>query len=409
MAVPTPKVEIGFDLTETLTGPYFRLDDPISGRLDNADFGLGGTIFFDVTSMVRSIAIQRGKNRQLDQYDQGLANVVFNNNDRTFDPLNTSSPYYGQIIPKRQIRITSGSIIQFYGLIDDWNLFYEPNGDSSAAVACSDATGAFATQTIAGRTNTAQYSGQRLNTILDLPEINWPTSQRSIETGQMLLGADVIPDSTTAIAYMRLIEKSEPGSLFIGKAGDVVFKDRITAPSSGGLLLSDDGTGIPYTGMKVQYGSELLANEIVLKDYLSAQALAIDTDSIETYGIFNLTQTDLLVENQSDLDAMASFFAGKFSQPEYRFESVDVIVDQLTPIQQAAILNLELGDVIKIKFTPNNIPPAIEKYAEIIRIDNSVTVTSHIISLGFATQDFTVLVLDDLEFGKLDSGNALAF
>jgi hypothetical protein len=409
MAVPTPKVEIGFDLTDSLTGPYFRLDDPLYGQLDTSPYGLGGTIFFDVTNKVRSIAIQRGKNRQLDQYDQGLANVVLNNNDRTFDPLNASSPYYGQIIPKRQIRITSGGILQFFGLIDDWNFFYEPSGDSSAAVSCSDAIGAFATQTINVRTNTAQYSGERLNTILDLPEINWPTTSRSIETGQMFLGADVIPDATTALSYMRLIEKSEPGSLFIGKSGDVVFKDRITAPTSGGLLLSDDGTGIPYTGMKVQYGSELLANEIVLKDYQTNQATALDLESIGTYGVFNLTQTDLLVDAQPDLEQMASFFSNKYSQPEYRFESVNIIVDQLSPSQQAQILALELGDVVKIKFTPNNIPPAIEKYAEIIRIDNSVTVTSHIISLGFATQDFTVFVLDDLEFGKLDSGNALAF
>jgi hypothetical protein len=409
MSVPTPKVEIGFDLTDSLTGPYFRLDDLLYGQLDTSPFGLGGTIFFDVTSKVRSIAIQRGKNRQLDQYDQGLANVVFNNNDRTFDPLNTSSPYYGQIIPKRQIRISSGGIMQFFGLIDDWDLFYEPSGDSSAAVACSDATGAFATQTISARTNAVQYSGQRLNTILSLPEINWPDSERDIETGLMQLGADVVPDATTALTYMRLVEKSEPGSLFIGKTGKVIFRDRLTAPSSGGLVLADDGSGIPYTGMKVQYGSELLAKEIVLRDYQENQVTATDLESIGTYGIFNLTQTELLVEAQDELQQMAEFFANKFSQPEYRFESVDIIVDQLSPSQQAEILNLELGDVVKIKFTPNNIPPAIEKYAEIIRVDNSVTVTSHIISLGFATQDFTLLVLDDLEFGKLDSGNALAF
>ncbi len=409
MSVPTPKVEIGFDLTDSLTGPYFRLDDPVAGVLDNTEFGLGGTIFFDVTSKVRSIAIQRGKNRQLDQYDQGLANVVLNNNDRTFDPLNVSSPYYGQIIPKRQIRISSGGIMQFFGLIDDWNLFYEPSGDSSVAVSCSDAIGAFATQTISVRTNDVQFSGQRLDTILSLPEINWPETEREIETGQMEFGADVIPDSTTALAYMRLIEKSEPGSLFIGKTGKVVFRDRLTAPSSSGLVLADNGTGIPYTGMKVQYGSELLANEIVLKNYQSNEAVAIDADSIDTYGVFNLTQTDLLVDTVTELNEMASFFANKYSQPEYRFESVDIIVDQLSPSQQAQILNLELGDVVEISFTPNNIPPAIEKYAEIIRIDNSVTVTTHIISLGFATQDFTLFVLDDLEFGKLDSGNALAF
>jgi hypothetical protein len=409
MSVPTPKVEIGFDLTDSNTGPYFRLDDPIYGQLDYSPYGLGGTVFFDVTSKVRSINIQRGKNRQLDQYDQGLANIVFNNNDRTFDPEFTGSPYYGQIIPKRQIRISSGGIMQFVGLIDDWNLTYEPSGDSIVSAACSDAIGQFATQTIELRTNSAQYSGDRVNEILSLPEINWSIEQRDVETGQMLLGADTIADDTSALAYLRTIEKSEPGSFFISKGGNVVFRDRLTAATSGGLVLADDGTGIPYTGMRVQYGSELLANEIVLQNYANTEVIAIDTDSIGLYGVNNLTQTGLLVANQSDLGEMAVFFASKFAQPEYRFESVSVIVDQLATIQQAEILALELGSVVKIVFTPNGIAPAIEKYAEIIRIDHEITITNHVVSLGFATLDFTLFVLDDPEFGKLDSNNALAF
>jgi hypothetical protein len=409
MSVPTPKVEIGFDLTDSLTGPYFRLDDPVFGQLDTSPYGLGGTIFFDVTSKVRSINIQRGKNRQLDQYDQGLANVVFNNNDRTFDPEYAASPYFGQIIPKRQIRISSGGLVQFFGLIDDWNLTYDPSGDSIVAAACSDAISQFATQTIALRTNEQQFSGDRINTILNLPEINWSLDLRDVETGQMLLGTDTIPDDTSALAYLRTIEKSEPGSFFISKGGSVVFRDRTTAGTSGGLVLADDGTGIPYTGMRVQYGSELLANEIVLQNYLNNEVIAQDAESIAEYGVNNLTQTGLLVANQSDLGQMALFYANKFAQPEYRFESVEIIVDQLPTIQQAQILALELGSVVQIVFTPNGIPPAIEKYAEIIRIDHSVTITNHVVSLGFATLDFTLFVLDDAEFGKLDSNNALAF
>lgn len=409
MSVPTPKVEIGFDLTATASNAYFRLDDALAGQLDNPNYGLGGTILFDVTDKVRSVALRRGKNRQLDQYDQGLANIVFNNNDRTFDPEFTGSPYYGQIIPKRQIRISSGGIVQFFGLIDDWNLEYQPNGDSTVAAACSDAISQFATQTIALRTNSAQYSGDRVNTILSLTEIAWPVELRDVEAGQMLLGADTVADDTSALTYLRTIEKSEPGSFFVSKTGDVVFRDRLTAPTSGGLVLADDGTGIPYTGMRVQYGSELLANEIVLENYASLQVVALDSDSIALYGINNLTQTGLLAANQSDLGEMAVFYASKFAQPEYRFESVEVIVDQLSTEQQAQILALELGSVVKIVFTPNGITPAIEKYAEIIRIDHAITITNHVVSLGFATLDFTLLVLDDPEFGKLDATNALAF
>jgi poly-gamma-glutamate capsule biosynthesis protein CapA/YwtB (metallophosphatase superfamily) len=85
------------------------------------------------------------------------------------------------------------------------------------------------------------------------------------------------------------------------------------------------------------------------------------------------------------------------------------LVDELTAGQQNALLALELGDVVEIKFTPNQIPPAITKYAEIIRIDHNIDLNNHVLSLGFSTLDFALFVLDDAQFGKLDAGNALAF
>lgn len=410
MSQPVQKVEIGFDILSSGLGPYFILDDPIKGKLDNTEYLLAGVLFFDVTNLVQSVAIQRGKNRQLDQFDSGLANIVFNNNDRTFDPEYSLSPYAGQIVPKRQVRISSGGIVQFVGLVDDWNLSYEPNGDSIAAAACSDATSSFATQTLATRTNTEQKSGERINTILDLPEINWPASLRDIDTGLMTLGADVIPDNINALSYLRLVEQSEPGAFFIGKAGNVIFRDRIAAPTSAGITLADDGTGIPYQSLKVQYGSELLANEVVISSAITNnEAIALDLDSIDTYGIFNLTREDLLIASDTDVAELATFYANKYAQPEYRFESVEIIVDELSLADQQDLLGLEIGDVVSIKFTPNGISPAIEKFAEIIRIDNSIDLNNHIMSLGFSTLDFALFVLDDQQFGKLDAGNALAF
>jgi hypothetical protein len=410
MSQPTTKVEIGFDLTDSGTGPFFRLDDPIQGVLDNTSFVLGGELFYDVTNFVTSVSITRGKNRELDQYDQGLANIVFNNNQRTFDPEYGASPFAGQIIPKRQVRISSGGQIAFYGLIDDWNLQYEPNGDSIAAAACSDATASFASQTLFTRTNTAQKSGERINEILSLPEIDWPLSLRQIDTGQMTLGADTIADNTNALEYFRLIEQSEPGAFFIGKDGSVVFKDRITAPLTDGVTLSDDGTGIPYQTIRVQYGSELLANEIVLESSITTtQVVQQDLDSIEEYGIFNLTRTGLLIGDDTDLEELADFYSQKYSSPEYRFEAVDILLDELTTGQQEDLLALEIGDVVQIKFTPNQIPPAINKYAEIISVNHTIDLDNHILTLGFATLDFALFVLDDAQFGKLDSGNALAF
>ncbi len=407
MGVPAPVVQIGFDLVGA-NANLLTLDNLVKGKLNDPAYPLGGQIFYDVTDKVKSIATRRGKNRQLDEFDGGLANVVFDNNDRTFDPEYVNSPYYGQIIPKRAIRIFSGGQPRFQGVIDDWNLNYDPGGFSEAQAAASDAFTLFNTQTLPAGTATAQKAGSRVNAILDLPDVNWSSQDRTIDTGLTTLGADVFVEDTNVLEYLRTVARSEPGNLFIGKNGHVVFTDRNTAPTAGEVVLADDGTGIPYQGMKVVYGSELLYNEIVIGSDLAGTVVAQDTASIAEYGVLNLTQTGLLMSDPTYVQNLAIYYASKYSQPEYRFESVDIVIDELTDAQQQAILGLEIADFVTIKFTPNGISPAIEKIAEVIRIDDDITPESHVVSLGFATLDYFLLVLDDPEFHKLDRG-ALAF
>jgi hypothetical protein len=93
MSIPATTVEIGFDLS-ALGGPFFILDDPVQGVLDNTEYTLGGTLFYDVSEFVRNVSVRRGKSRQLDRFTAGVASVEFNNNSRAFDPENASSPFY---------------------------------------------------------------------------------------------------------------------------------------------------------------------------------------------------------------------------------------------------------------------------------------------------------------------------
>jgi hypothetical protein len=410
MAIPSTKIELGFDLTETGAGPFLTLDNPVSGQLDNSDWVLGGTLFYDVTDAVRSVAITRGKNRDTDTFDPGFANVVFNNNDRTFDPTYEDSPYFGQIIPKRQIRISSNDRFSFVGVVDDWNLSYESLNNATTAAAATDAFTYFNTQTLTGGTQTVQTSGERINAILSDPSVNWPEGSRTVDTGAQTLGADVIEPGTNALQYLQLVEQSEPGSFFIGKDGSVVFQDRTVAATSDGVVLADDGTGIKWANAEVVYGSEQLYNEIEINTVITGgTAVAIDADSQTEYGIQNLTRTGLLMSTDTAAQELADYYASKYSQPEYRFDSVTLVLNELTTDEANEILDLEIGNVVKVKFTPSGIPPAIERYAQVIGIDQSIEPNRHQVDLKFATLDFTLLVLDDAQFGKLDAGNALAF
>lgn len=403
--LPTEKVEIGFDLTSNNVGPYFRLDDPVRGVLNNTVFVLGGTIFFDITDKVKAFSISRGKSRQLDRYQTGKASVTLNNNDRDFDPLFESSPFYGQIIPRREVRITSGTALQYFGSADDWNLDYQPSGDNEAQVILSDGFRILANQAIDAFLPSVEKSGQRIETILNRAEIDWPLEQRQIDTGSQDLSATAIEPETNALQYLQQIEASEPGRLFIDKTGKLRFIDRTQGPDSSSLLLSDDGTGIPYQGIRVVYGSELLYNEIILSN-ATGTATASNSGSQGEYGISALTQSGLLMDGTSALQELADWYSNLFSNPEFRFESVEILLNELTAEQQNNLLDLELGDTVRIKFTPGKpaTPPAIEKYAEIIRIEHAVNQTIHSINLGFQTLDVTFLVLDDSVFGRLNQG-----
>jgi len=403
----TEKVEIGFDLTANNSGPFLTLNDPIAGQLDNADWTLGGQIFYDVTSKVRTWGTNRGKSRALDAFNGGNASIVLDNNTRAFDPTYTASPYYGQIVPKRQVRISSNGVVQFYGLIDDWNLDYAPQGDSTASVTCSDGFAALANQTLSAATATSQLSGARVNAILSSADVDWPTDKRSVDTGEVLLGADVIAENTGALTYLQLVESSENGRLFISKGGNLVFKDANGVQPVGASLVTfaDDGSGIKYTGMQVVYGSELLYNQAVVSRVGGSTTTANDTDSQQAYGIYTITKTDLLMASDADVDALAVSLVKQYSEPEFRFEALTVDLNQISTGEANSVLGMEIGDVALIKFTPNGISPAISKYVEVLGIAQSSDPNRRTVTFNFGTLDYIGLILNDVVFGKLDTAS----
>jgi hypothetical protein len=406
MSIPIPKVEIGFDVTGT-NAPLFTLDSPTKGVLDNTQYPLGGQRFYDVTEYLISLSIDRGKNREVDVYDPGLANVVLQNRERIFDPLFTSSPFYGQIIPKRAIRVSYDNQLAFVGVIDDWNFSYSPNGESLVAAAASDAFVYFSNQTLNTQTFTSQKTGERINVVLSDASVNWPLESRNLETGFTTIAGDTVEQDQNVLEYLQTVTRSEPGALFMGKDGSVVFKDRRTAGESGGVTFADDGTGITYNQLGIEYGSETLYNEIVV-GATGGTAIVNDVTSQGEYGVLNLTQNGLLIQTQADVDSLALYLASLYANPEYRFRTLEVQLDELTTAQQLQILNLEIGSVVRIKFTPNGIPPAIDRYAEVIQVSHSSDQITHTVKLSFATLETALLVLDDAEFGKLDL-YALAF
>lgn len=409
MSAIAEKVELGFD--ENGPGNFFLLDDPVAGVLDNASYVLGGgSFFYDVSAYVQQINTSRGKSRALDRYQAGNVSVVFNNRNRFFDPTFVASPFYGQIVPRRDIRVSANGTVVFVGTVDDWNLDYTPNGDSTATCSAYDGFAFLAQQTLTAATNPVELSGARVNRVLDDVGVAWPAGARSIDVGNETLQGDAVTPADNALSYLQTIEASEPGELFIGKDGSLVFQDRNRVfPSTTVPLLTDDNTGIKYSNVRVVYGSELLFTQSELTRKGSATIVqANDLTAQAEYGVRTLSLDGLLQNSDTALGQLAIYLVGLYAQPEYRFDQVEVILSELSVTDQGKILGLELGSVVRMKFTPNGVAPAIDRYARVISISHTVSLVEHRVVLGLGTLNATLFQLDDVAFGILDSGT-LAF
>jgi hypothetical protein len=408
MPAPDVKVELGLDLGAN-DPTSFTLNDPIKGQLDNTTFTLGGPKFFDITDRLVTTTVRRGKSQALDRIDAGVASITVDNSDRLFDPLYPDGLYFGQLIPRREVRISSNGYPVLYGFIDDFDIQYEPGTQSVVRIDLSDAFSVFANSTIDELTPDTELSGARINRILDLPEVAWPEDKREIDPGNTLMLDVDVPEDTRTLEYLQLVEASEFGTLFLGKDGKIVFRERNSIPNIINVVFSDDPTPGPLTAIQfadvnIIYGSENLYNRILLSnaDIFPEEAEAEDANSQALYGVRSYVQSGLLVQEPDSLQFLADFLLGRFKEPQYRFETVTVVMDTLSQPDQDLVLDLEIGDIVQVRFQPSDIPPAIEQNCRIIGINHDWNASSKNITFSLERLDFGIFILDNPALGVLD-------
>lgn len=401
MGLPEQKIELGFNAEDSNFGPFFTLGSETKGVLGGTEFVLGNFVFFDITDRAKSYQIDRGKSRRFSNLPAGAAGVRFNNHDRAFDPTYPDSPFFGQIIPRRQLIITAGTVVQFDGFVDDWNLSYSVNGDSIADAVAKDVTSFFAKQVLTAGTPIVQTTGERINAVLDDPEVDWSSSKRDIDTGTRNTGTQPIEANTNAFNYINKVAETEQGLFFVNKDGEVAFRDATVQVSGATTVTFGQDVGIPYSGIQVVFGSELLYNEVVIANVGGGIATAIDEDSQGTYGIRNLSITNLLGKDDQQSVDLALELVEQYSQPEFRVENLVIDLHALEPADQDRVLGIELGDVCEILFTPNNIGDPIERFGRVISMKHDVNTEVHIVRLGFQEVKEIPFVLSDTKFGIL--------
>lgn len=394
-------VELGVDSGGGAT--KFILDDDNMGVLGTNQ--LNGTVFNDVTQYVKGLSTTRGRSRQFDYYNAGTATITFDNRSREFDPLNTGSSLYPGIEPRGFVRISAKNEPVFYGYINDWNLEYDIADNDLALVYCSDAFSILANQLLTNSTPGSQLSGARINTILDRAEVDF-VGGRNIDAGQSTLGAYATGTNTNVLNYLRQIERSELGNLYINRSGDLEFKDRSNVPTDDLLLFADDGTGVKYNSLSNQYGDELLYNYIRLKSPAGSEQIKSDLTSINKFQISQLSYDDLLNSSTGELQSVANVLLSRFKNPQIRFTGLEVQLVGLNSDYIDSILSLELADYVQVKKSFGSGSPAfITQTVLVSGISHVVRPDSHIVRFSFDGVDGSIyLVLGSSFFGILDTG-----
>lgn len=413
MTTPTIRVEIGFQQSLGFSTP-FVLNNATYGVLDTGT--LGGIEFEDVTQYVQNITINRGRNRQLDQFNAGTATVTLWNESRIFDPLNASGPYYGVILPRCPVNIYANEIPIYSGFVSDWDIEYDMADKDLAFLNCADVFTVLANQTLDQHTTSTELSSTRIDTVLNYNEIVFQGA-RQIGTGSSTLGGTAIDagftidQDTNLLNYLQLVTTSEQGYLYTAADGTLVFKGRTEVLNPvADAIFNDDGTDLPYQTITNQFGDELLYNYIRTQSPAGAVQIATDATSVALYQSQVLNYTNLLNSTTTEVNDLGDYLLGKYKDPILRFTGITSELAALSTDQQNVCLGLDLTDIATVtKSFATGSPTPVSQTLIVSGVNHRITLASHIIGYTFESTDGNqYLTLDDNIFGILDL-NLLAF
>lgn len=399
----------------------FTLDDPVLGVLDSAVLD-GALVAQPVTEFAQSVSIARGRSANQNETQAGVATIVLNNNDRRFDPINQASPYWNTttntsgVEPRRFVEITSNGEHLFQGAITAINISYDTQF-STCTIEASDDFTRLANMTVATAfTPPVQISGNRVTTILDLPEVNYPLTQRAIDTGGKDLQALQIDAGTNVLSYLQQCALADQCLLFMSRNGDIVYTDPVGTvwnyDINATFTDSTSGVGIvPYTNISTITDQTFLYNRIVTSKEGGIEYVEDDTASQTSYGIQTYSLTGLLLENDSDANALAVELLAKYKDPAYRFDDMQFALNGLSQSNRTTLASLDIGDTIKIIRTfATGSPLTVELYYQVERLSHEITTGQHTCTVGLGSLKTLIyqFILDDATYGTLDTSNALA-
>ena len=408
----------------------FTLDSATAGILDGTEYVLDGTTTYaDVTGGTLNITINRGRKDIGDQFAAGTMSFTLSDTAAggVFNPFDSTSPYFDEnlnvpgLAPLRRVRLyryNSSNVAEslFVGRIVNYDYSFQLGGLDTVTVYCADDFYLLAQTYLDSFNPSPETSGERIETILDLPEVDYPTgpAYRDIDPGTVDLGHDssyTIDAGTNVLAYITQInETAEFGRVFMDRTGRLVFQPRIGTTLSGAVAnFTDDGTGTPFDNVGISFEADAVVNRAVVTGLNGTSSTDSDPASIATYFIQTESITNSLLHDAGQIADAAAYLL--VPEPSPRYTDVSTRFVSLTTAQRDTVAIIDIGDTISIEktFPTATGPSSLGQELTVEGIEHRIDyATGHRVT--YYTSPTTVvyqLILDDATYGVLDALNVL--
>jgi len=411
-------IDTGYDVGS------FQLDSDIKGLLDGT-YPLGPTTdFADVTESTLQIMVKRGRRDSGDVFAAGTMTFTINDVDGIFNPFDENSPFYDTaeslpgLAPLRAVELirynnANNPEYLFKGRVVNYDYNFALDGIDTVTVYCADDFYLLG-QTYMDELNVSvETSGERIETVLSLPEVNYPTgAARDIDPGTVDLGHDdayTVPAGTNVLSYLAQINQTaEFGRLFVSRAGILTFTPRVGITFSGSVAdFHDDGTAIPYDNLGITFEADQVTNRVLIENLGTAIETAEDLASQAAFFIQTNSITNSLLDD-TELAAAAIYLLDPY--PEARYNSVETVFGALTDAQRDTVAIIDINDTISIEktFITGASTMTLAQELSVEGIEHTITLNGHRVALFTSPTTIVYeLILDDATYGTIDTTNVL--
>lgn len=227
-------------------------------------------------------------------------------------------------------------------------------------------------------------TGERLERVLDV--VGWPAGDRDLDTGQAVLGPARWDPDTKALAYGRLLEATEQGTLYIDHrdGGKLRFRSRHAALASTESTVSQatftdelgDDTNVHYSGIEIDYDETEIVNSVTV-NWVGGSVTVTDATSVADNGEQTLTISTLL-EDPAEAVGLGEWVVSHLKDPKVRVRSITVKATGRRPGSTQAdttweqVLGRKFGDRVTVIRHPQGVGDPIETDVIIDGIDHQI-------------------------------------